>query len=347
MKALKYLIYFLVALAVLIGVLGVFAKNKYHVERKIEIDAPKSMVYDQIRLFKNFNEWSPWAKYDPNLQVTYSGVDGEPGASYSWAGNKDVGEGIETLKSVSPDRLDLELKFIKPIEFTAPVFFNITGDSLKTKVTWGFEPNLPFPVNIWAMFTDVDKAMGPDYEHGLGFLKRRCESMAHKKYHGYEIAEEDVPLAYYLGIRKEVDIADIMPFYQENIVKVQKYADSLKLAPASAPAGLYWTFDLKSGKSDMAAALPLKEDKKPPTGMQVYKMGGSKALIIEHQGSYEKMGEAHQAMDDYMAEFHLKSVPPVIESYVVAPLNEPDTAKWITKVIYFVEPAPDSSGIKK
>lgn len=347
MKALKYLIYFLVGLAVLIGALGIFAKNKYHVERKIEIDAPRSLVYDQIRLFKNFNEWSPWVKYDPNIKVTYSGADGEPGASYSWAGNKDVGEGIETLKTVGPDRLELELKFIKPIEFTAPVFFNISGDSLKTAVTWGFEPNLPFPVNIWAMFTDVDKAMGPDYEHGLGFLKRRCESMAHKKYHGYEIGEEEIPLAYYLGIRKEVDIPEISPFYMENIVKVDSFVQKEKLTPLGSPVGLFWTFDLKTGKSDMAAAIPVKEDKKPPAGMQAYKMGGTKALVVEHLGSYEKISEAYKAMDDYMAEFHLRSIPPGIESYVAAPLNEPDTAKWITKVIYFVEPAPDSTGIKK
>lgn len=347
MKALKYLIYFLIGLAALIGLLGMFAKHQYHIERKVEIDAPLAMVYDQVRLLKNFNEWSPWTRYDPQVKLTYGGTDGEPGASYAWAGNKDVGKGILTLKSVSPKRLDLELKFVEPVEFTAPMYFNITGDSLKTKVSWAIEPNLPFPMNVWAMFTDVDKAIGPDYEHGLGFLKRRCESMAHKKYHGYEIVEEEIPEAYYLSIRKEVDTSDVIPFYRENIAKIQHYADSTHLVRVDSAAGLYWTFDLKTGKTDMAAALPLKDEVKPPDSMQVYKIGGSKALVIDYQGGYDKIADAHTAMDEYMATFRLRNIPPVIESYVVAAAGEQDTAKWLTRIIYFVEPEPDTLGIKK
>jgi hypothetical protein len=52
-------------------------------------------------------------------------------------------------------------------------------------------------------------------------------------------------------------------------------------------------------------------------------------------------------MDEYMTSNKLRNVPPVIESYLTDPGAEPDTAKWLTKVIYYVEPMPDSTGVRK
>jgi effector-binding domain-containing protein len=346
MKALKYIFYLLLGLSALIGGLGIFAKSNYHLERSIVIDAPKSLVYDQIRLFKNYHEWSPWSKLDPNMKPTFSGTDGEAGSTYTWAGNDDVGTGVQTLKTVSPDRLDYQLDLTEPFESSIPAYFSITGDEEKTKVTWSIDPHFPFPVNVWSMFTDVDKAMGPDFERGLGYLKRRCESMAHKKYHGYEVAEEEVPAAYYVSIRKEVSFADVSTFYAENLPKIMEATAKEKLTSAGAPCGLYWTWNEESSLTDMAVAVPVLEEKKLSKDLQVFKIGGSKALVIDYLGDYAKMKEAHMAMDDYMSGNHLRNVPPVIESYITDPATEPDTAKWLTRVIYFVEPMPDSTDMK-
>ncbi len=48
-------------------------------------------------------------------------------------------------------------------------------------------------------------------------------------------------------------------------------------------------------------------------------------------------------MDEYMEEKKLQSIPQVIEEYVTDPVQEPDTAKWLTRIIYFVEPKRDST----
>ena len=55
MKIIKYFLYFVLGLVALIGLLGIFAKKSYHIERSIEIDAPKALVNEQIRLCKTFN----------------------------------------------------------------------------------------------------------------------------------------------------------------------------------------------------------------------------------------------------------------------------------------------------
>lgn len=347
MRALKYILYILLGLVVLIGALGLFAKSSYHIERSIEIDAPKNLVYDQVLFFKNFHEWSPWSHLDPNMKLSYEGTEGTAGASYSWSGNDDVGEGKLTLKAASPEQLGLQLDFVRPFKSSIPVVYKITGNEEKTKVTWGFDPHFPFPINVWAMFTDIDKAMGGDYERGLSYLKRRCESMAHKKYHGYEVAEQDLSAINYLSLRKVVPIAEITAYFAENLPKIMSVSAAEKLSPAGPISGLYWTFDQKSGMTDMAVALPVKEDQKAPKDFEMVKIGAAKALVIDYLGDYSKMGDAHTAMDEYMAGNKLRNVPPVIETYVTDGANEPDTAKWLTKIIYYVEPMPDSTNLKK
>ena len=43
-------------------------------------------------------------------------------------------------------------------------------------------------------------------------------------------------------------------------------------------------------------------------------------------------------MNDYLQQKKMTSSLPVIEEYVTDPTVEKDTAKWLTKIIYFVEP---------
>lgn len=42
-------------------------------------------------------------------------------------------------------------------------------------------------------------------------------------------------------------------------------------------------------------------------------------------------------MDAYMRENKLEQLTPVIEEYVTDSGSEPDSTKWLTKVVYFVK----------
>ncbi len=86
----------ILGLGIAIAALFFYAASRpanYKVERSIEISAPKAVVWQQISLWKNFNNWNPWAKMDTNAVYTYAGNDGQPGSSIQWKGNKDMGSG--------------------------------------------------------------------------------------------------------------------------------------------------------------------------------------------------------------------------------------------------------------
>ncbi|MEQ1744814.1 MAG: SRPBCC family protein [Saprospiraceae bacterium] len=338
MKILKFLLYLILGLGVLWVALGIFGKKDYHIERSIEIDAPKDVVYDQVRLFENFPAWSPWAPLDPNMKTSIEGTDGTVGAVYKWAGNDKVGVGQETITALAPDRIDIKITFIEPFESTSPSYMLFEENDKKTKVTWGFDMHIAFPWNGLAMFTDMDAGVGKDYEKGLGNLKKVCEAIAHKKYRGYEVAVEEIPQRFYVGVRKTVAFQDMHAFFETTFGKAMEAVQKNGATLSGAPAGLFWKYDEQAGSADMAAAMPVAADGKFGGGMSVFPIGGTKALVISYYGPYEKTGDAHYAMDEYMAEKKLQNVPPVIEEYVTDPGKEPDTSKWLTRVVYFTEP---------
>lgn len=342
MKILKILLYLVLGLVALLVLLGLFAKKDYHIERSIEIDAPKALIYDHVRYFKNFESWSPWAKLDPAVKTTITGTDGEVGATYSWQGNDDVGAGRQVITAMTADRIDMEVRFTEPFESTSPTYLVFESKEAKTRVTWAFDMHVVFPWNGLAMFTDMDAAIGKDYAQGLENLKAVCEAMAHKKYRGYEVAEMEIPDKFYVGVRKSIPIAEIAAFYALNLKKAFDAIQKKGAALAGAPTGLYWSFDEQTGTTDMAAAMPVTENQNYGPGLTVFQVAKGQALLIEFFGAYDSLANAHFAMDDYMTEKKLQSIPPVIEEYVTDPGQEPDTAKWLTRVIYYVQPKADS-----
>ncbi len=339
MKILKILLYIVLGLAGLVALLGLLAKKDYVIERTIEIKSPKSIVIEQVTDYRNFKKWSPWEGLDPKIVINFSGEQGKVGSAYHWKGNDQVGVGSMTLTNLTDSRADMELKFIEPFESVAPNYYTFDEKDGITKVLWGIKMHMPFPMNVSGMFMDMDKALGDDYSKGLVKLKKVCEELAAvKKYKGYEVTESELPVRYYSGIRSVVKFADLHDFFQKNMPKSAELT-AKQGAKIDGPAtGLYWYYDEKKGQTDMATAVPISEAQKLGNGVTVFTVGGGKAATINYFGNYEKIGDAHMAMDEFMTEKGLEQIPPVIEEYVTDPMVEKDTSKWLSRVIYFTKP---------
>ncbi len=171
------LLYILLAVIALVVFLALIAPKTYDVSRSIEIESPKNEVFDYLKYLKNMDEWSPWAKKDPNMEKKFTGTDGEVGAISYWNGNKDVGEGEQEItKIVNGDRIESELRFLKPWKSTSDCYTKVEDSGTNaTKVTWGFSGKNKFPMSIMALFMNMDKMVGKDFEEGLATLKATLE----------------------------------------------------------------------------------------------------------------------------------------------------------------------------
>lgn len=172
------LIYIVAAILVLIILLAAIGPKTFNISRSIVIDRPKEIVFPYIKMVKNQDHWSPWKQKDPNMTQTYSGTDGEVGFKASWVGNKDVGEGSQTITAiVENERIENRLVFLKPWKSESDGYYTVEDASPgQTKVVWGFKGTNKFPATVFMNFFNMDKAVGKDFEEGLSNLKKVLES---------------------------------------------------------------------------------------------------------------------------------------------------------------------------
>jgi hypothetical protein len=169
------LIKILIALAVLLVVFVIIVAMRpddFRVSRSATIPAPATAVFEQVNDLHKFQDWSPWAKIDPNCKVTYDGPPAGVGTSFAWAGNKEVGEGRMTVIETRPGELvRFKLEFLKPFEATNTADFNFKPTGNQTEVTWSMSGKNNFMFKAVGLFMGCDKMVGPDFEKGLANLK--------------------------------------------------------------------------------------------------------------------------------------------------------------------------------
>jgi hypothetical protein len=173
MKILKKILIILAAIVALFLIVAAFVKSEYSVEKEVIINKPKQEVFDYVKYLKNQNSYSKWALIDPAMKKEFRGVDASAGFVSAWeSDNKNVGKGEQEITKIEDGRIDYEIRFIKPFSSVAPAYMitEPAGDN-QTRVRWGFQGKMPYPMNIMMLFMDIPKLIGEDLQTGLNNLK--------------------------------------------------------------------------------------------------------------------------------------------------------------------------------
>ncbi|MBW8182943.1 SRPBCC family protein [Shewanella nanhaiensis] len=157
---------------------ALFTKQDYEVITSVTIDKPVAEVFDYIKYLKNQDNYSVWAKLDPNMTKSYRGVDASIGFVSAWESlSEEVGVGEQEIISIEEGkRIGYELRFISPFEAVSPAFMScepITKET--TKVTWGFKGHMDYPMNLILVFMDFETMIERDLTQGLVSLKEIME----------------------------------------------------------------------------------------------------------------------------------------------------------------------------
>jgi len=178
MKVLKTILIVLAIIVAIPLITALFVKKSYSVEREITIEKPEQEVFNYIKFLKNQDTFSKWATMDPDMKQEYAGTDGQAGFVSSWdSDDKNVGKGEQTIVSISEgERIDYDLHFIKPFEGRADAW--MTTDPVsedQTKVVWGFNSKMNYPMNLMMLFVNMENMIGEDLSTGLANLKSVME----------------------------------------------------------------------------------------------------------------------------------------------------------------------------
>jgi hypothetical protein len=150
------------------------------ITRSANVSAPAADVFAQVNNFHQWEAWSPWAKLDPAMKVTYKGPEAGAGAIYSWDGNSDVGAGRMTLlESRTNELVRIKLEFLKPFAAVSSTDFSFQPEGEKgdqTVVTWTMAGKNNFISKAFCLFMNMDKMVGGDFEKGLAQMKSLVEA---------------------------------------------------------------------------------------------------------------------------------------------------------------------------
>jgi uncharacterized protein YndB with AHSA1/START domain len=178
MKILKIIGFAILGIIVLALVVAAVADKEYEVSREVTINASHQEVFDYVKYLKNQDQFSKWATMDPDMKNTYTGVDGTVGFIAAWESESDeVGVGEQEILAIDKNRIDYALRFKEPFEANDKAYLKLEeiGDH-QTKVTWGFNGSMAYPMNLMLVVMDFEEMLGADLEYGLGELKKIMES---------------------------------------------------------------------------------------------------------------------------------------------------------------------------
>ncbi|VUD48011.1 Carboxymethylenebutenolidase [Thalassocella blandensis] len=164
----------LVAIGAFIGI-GLALPDQTHVERSIQLNASPEVVFAYTADHKEFQKWSPWSKFDPDMTVTFSGPEQGIGSTMEWKGNEKVGVGRSTFTEYVPnEKATVALDFGEMGGGTATYILQDAGDGY-TKLTWTFDTQNKTILEKYIGLV-IDRMLGPEYEKGLADLKEIVEA---------------------------------------------------------------------------------------------------------------------------------------------------------------------------
>ena len=149
--------------------------SSFEVTRTTTIAADPARVHALVNDFHLWDQWSPWEGLDPDLTRTFSGAESGVGAHYAWKGNKKVGEGSMEITGSTPERIDIDLSFLKPFAAQNKVDISFTPSAGGTDVLYRMTGEHKGIFRVVSKFVSMDKMVGKDFEKGLAQLKAAAE----------------------------------------------------------------------------------------------------------------------------------------------------------------------------
>ena len=335
----KKIVYVMVALLVGYSVLCLIGPSVIKVERSLSINASADAIKLQITDYNAFSRWSPWADKDTAMKIIVEGEAGQVGHKYAWEGNKDVGKGTMELVSITADTVAEKLYFSG--KDVSDIFFVFKNNGAATNVTWVMNMNIGFFGRGAMLFFQgkTDKMIGTDYEVGLKKLKTVMEAMPTEPvanlFHGIEINEVIWTERNYFGKKATVSFDQLNKFLEDNFLKILNDAINQKLEHTGPPSGIFYTYDEQKKQTKCVAVISVPNGQELK-GWEKFNIPASEfALFVACKGNETEIKNAHQVIGEYMTEKGF-TYSLVIEEYLVGPMSEPDSTKWLTNIYYII-----------
>ena len=334
MKILKYFLFLILIAIIGFAIYIAVQPNSFEVSRERTINAPASVLYDNVIDFKNWEDWSSWIEKEPDLKLIFPEQTEGVGGSYSWEGKDGLGN-MKTIAANPKTSIVQELQFDDFHPSKINWTFEPTPDN-QTKVIWKMNSEkLPFMFKGFAAVSGgFDKMIGPDFERGL----EKLDSVVVDGMSKYSINIDGVTEhggGFYLYNTTSCKISEMPNKMGKMMSQVIAYSQENNITMAGSPFTIYHKWDEENGTVMFSSCIPTTA-KVITTNSDVLtgKLKPFKALKTTLKGDYKNLKEAWDTTYEYI-ETNKLEVPETgihIENYPTDPMTVPNPADWKTEI---------------
>lgn len=280
------MLYLVIALAIiLVAMLIVLAllDGEFEVERERSYHRDIQSVFDKIRDYRAWPEWSPWLMHEPDAELNYSDNTRDVGASYTWDGHY-IGAGkIETVALANPREMECRLQFLRPFKSTARVFFYLREVNGQTHVTWRMKSEMPFLFRF--MVPKMKSMIGHDYDLGLAMLAGALNPANEHPRIDF-VGEKNHPDQRALCESFKGQLADMQVAMEKGFPALAAHVTEQGGTISAPPAAVYHKVDIQKMYFECDMAVPV-EGEITEGEYQLKTLPGGKYFQVDVYGSYD------------------------------------------------------------
>jgi len=331
MKFLKWLLIIIASIVAIVILYGVTQPSKMTVEESIEINASASQVFDEIRDFKAWDEWSAWSKIDSTMKQAYEGEMGTVGYKNSWK-SEDwmVGTGSQEIVEIRED------EYMK-----TKMLFN--GDTAKNFASFTLTENEGITTVVWDMlggetpvYTRIINAMlepmiRESYQTSLKELKQIVESKPVVIPNPFNLEVVEVEFTSIISIKDSCTVEEIGAKMTEIYTELGIFMAMNELEANGNSLSIYYTHSPE--KVIFEPSFPVRGAVTAEGRVQVGEIASGKAIKAVYVGAYEGLKEVHIGIEEYSRLSTIELADYCWEVYVNQP-EEVEKAELETHIYY-------------
>lgn len=324
-------LFLILGLLVLIVVAGLVIKKDFNVTRSVSVDADAATVQTVLGDFNQFAQWNPWGKIDDAMTFEVSGEPGTVGHMYTWSSDNDsVGSGTMTIDDIGDDYISISVDFG---EYTISSSHTVSSTDAGTEVTWSASGSSPY---LMSFLWDPNESIGGMYESGLSDLQGMIETMEPMASE-VEVSVVTLDPMTFVGYKKTVPIDDMDQAYDDAEIGML-YEKVMGVTQEVGPMStLYYVWDEENNVTELAVAVQVPEGTEVE-GYETFTTGSILAARAVHNGSYDNIGQTHEAMMGYISanNYGWDMVNPSMEVYTVGMGDTENAEEYVTEIYHAI-----------
>ena len=330
MKGLLKLLYFLLFLVVVVLLAGLFLPKSVHLTSEISIRSRPTLVFDQINILRNWENWSPWLEQDSMINIEYNDIAEGAGASLGWT-SEEYGPGNIEITSADENsslQADVDLGEFGKAEFV----FDLQDENRKTHLKLDFTAKDIGYFERYFMILFKGQLAG-SLDHTLVRISQIAEELRLSRISEPTLIETDaIPL---MVIVHTAETSQFNDLHQESLEKIRRHLERRKVKITGDPLCIFYSYD-PAGESTFGSGFPIEKKTWSWKDYSCIVIEPGKVATTTHWGDFSS-AKPYLALEKYLSAHKLEADSFIWEVYQVTPDMEKDTSLWQKQLFYPVK----------